>query len=64
MGFGGVFRCTQGLRSRFGADRVFNTPTSELGIVGFACGAAAYGMRPVAEIQFADYVRFTPIMNC
>jgi pyruvate/2-oxoglutarate/acetoin dehydrogenase E1 component len=44
------------LQARFGADRVFNTPTSELGIVGFGAGAAAFGMRAVAEIQFADYV--------
>lgn len=45
-----------GLASEFGEDRVFNTPLSEQGIVGFAIGAAMEGMRPVAEIQFADYV--------
>eukprot|EP00892_Ulva_mutabilis_P006360 jgi/Ulvmu1/4096/UM019_0075.1 len=55
VGFGGVFRCTQNLQTRFGKDRVFSTPTNEMGIVGFAIGAAAMGMRPVAEIQFADY---------
>ncbi len=54
--FGGVFRCTQGLQERFGAHRVFDTPISEAGIVGIAVGMAAYGLRPVAEIQFADYM--------
>jgi 2-oxoisovalerate dehydrogenase E1 component beta subunit len=54
--FGGVFRCTMNLAADFGTDRVFNTPLSEQGLVGFAIGAAAEGMRPVAEIQFADYV--------
>jgi len=44
------------LANEFGDDRVFNTPLSEQGIVGFAIGAAFEGMRPVAEIQFADYV--------
>ncbi|KAJ4333753.1 hypothetical protein N0V95_009352 [Ascochyta clinopodiicola] len=54
--FGGVFRCTMNLAADFGTDRVFNTPLSEQGLVGFAIGAAAEGMRPVAEVQFADYV--------
>ncbi|KAL5113356.1 hypothetical protein ACEQ8H_008784 [Pleosporales sp. CAS-2024a] len=54
--FGGVFRCTMNLAADFGTDRVFNTPLSEQGLVGFAVGAAAEGMRPVAEVQFADYV--------
>jgi 2-oxoisovalerate dehydrogenase E1 component beta subunit len=54
--FGGVFRCTMNLAGDFGTERVFNTPLSEQGIVGFAIGAAAEGMKPVAEIQFADYV--------
>jgi 2-oxoisovalerate dehydrogenase E1 component beta subunit len=54
--FGGVFRCTMNLATDFGTDRVFNTPLSEQGLVGFAIGAASEGMRPVAEIQFADYV--------
>ena len=54
--FGGVFRCTMGLATDFGSERVFNTPLSEQGIVGFAIGAAAQGMKAIAEIQFADYV--------
>ena len=53
--FGGVFRCTEGLQSKYGTSRVFDTPISEGGIVGIAVGMAAYGLRPVAEIQFADY---------
>jgi 2-oxoisovalerate dehydrogenase E1 component beta subunit len=56
VSFGGVFRCSAGLAADFGSARVFNTPLTEQGIVGFAIGAAAQGMRPVAEIQFADYV--------
>ena len=54
--FGGVFRCTEGLQQEFGKHRSFDTPISESGIVGSAVGMAAYGLRPVAEIQFADYV--------
>ncbi|KAH7069747.1 thiamine diphosphate-binding protein [Paraphoma chrysanthemicola] len=54
--FGGVFRCTMNLAADFGTERVFNTPLCEQGLVGFAVGAAAEGMRPVAEVQFADYV--------
>jgi 2-oxoisovalerate dehydrogenase E1 component beta subunit len=56
VAFGGVFRCTMKLAELFGGDRVFNTPLTEQGIMGFAIGAAAEGLRPVAEIQFADYV--------
>ncbi|EXJ70385.1 2-oxoisovalerate dehydrogenase E1 component, beta subunit [Cladophialophora psammophila CBS 110553] len=56
VAFGGVFRCSKGLTDEFGTSRVFNTPLSEQGIVGFAIGCAAEGMKPVAEIQFADYV--------
>src|SRR3954470_13131785 len=54
--FGGVFRCTQGLQQRFGKSRCFDTPISELGIVGAAVGMAAYGLRPCVQIQFADYM--------
>mmetsp|Transcript_9739 Transcript_9739/g.21864 ORF Transcript_9739/g.21864 Transcript_9739/m.21864 type:complete len:400 (+) Transcript_9739:51-1250(+) len=56
VGFGGVFRCSTGLRDQFGSDRVFNTPLSETGIAGFAIGYAAQGGTSVAEIQFADYI--------
>ena len=44
------------LATDFGSERVFNTPLSEQGIAGFAIGCAAQGMKPIAEIQFADYV--------
>ncbi len=54
--FGGVFRCTQGLQKKFGAQRCFDAPISESGIVGAAVGMAVYGLRPCVEIQFADYV--------
>lgn len=54
--FGGVFRCTEGLQKKYGTSRVFDAPISESGIVGAAVGMGAYGLRPVAEIQFADYV--------
>lgn len=56
VAFGGVFRCSMNLAESYGAERVFNTPLTEQGIVGFGIGLAAEGMRPVAEIQFADYV--------
>ncbi|KAI9835865.1 MAG: hypothetical protein M1819_001763 [Sarea resinae] len=56
VAFGGVFRCSMNLANDFGSERVFNTPLSEQGIVGFAIGCAAEGMKPVAEIQFADYM--------
>src|ERR1700735_2380067 len=54
--FGGVFRATQGLQAKYGKNRCFDTPISELGIVGAAVGMAAYGLRPCVEIQFADYM--------
>lgn len=53
--FGGVFRVTEGLQAKYGASRCFDTPISEGGIVGTAVGMGAYGLRPVVEIQFADY---------
>ena len=53
--FGGVFRCTEGLQAKHGRSRVFDAPISEGGIVGSAIGMAAFGLRSVVEVQFADY---------
>lgn len=54
--FGGVFRATAGLQEKHGKTRVFDTPISECGIIAVAVGMGAYGLRPVPEIQFADYI--------
>ncbi len=54
--FGGVFRATEGLQARFGVNRCFDTPITEGGIVAAAIGMGAYGLRPVVEVQFADYI--------
>jgi 2-oxoisovalerate dehydrogenase E1 component beta subunit len=54
--YGGAFKVTEGLLERFGEERVIDTPISESAIVGAAIGAALMGMRPIAEMQFADFI--------
>jgi 2-oxoisovalerate dehydrogenase E1 component beta subunit len=62
---GGVFRATQGLYEKYGQERVIDSPLAELSIVGIGIGAALYGMRPICEIQFADFIHpaFNQIVN-
>src|SRR5260370_17107292 len=54
--FGGIFRITSGLKEQFGDERVFDTPISENAFVGAGVGAALTGLRPVVELQFADFL--------
>jgi len=54
--YGGAFKVTEGFVGRFGEERVIDTPISESAIIGAACGAAMMGMRPVAEMQFIDFI--------
>jgi 2-oxoisovalerate dehydrogenase E1 component beta subunit len=62
---GGVFRATQGLFEKYGPKRIIDSPLAELSIVGIGIGAALYGMRPICEIQFADFIfpAFNQILN-
>lgn len=63
--YGGAFKVTKGFIEEFGADRILDTPLSEIAIIGVSVGAALMGMRPVAEMQFADFISnaFTQIVN-
>ena len=62
---GGVFRATMGLLDKYGDNRIIDSPLAELSIVGIGVGAALYGMRPICEIQFADFIHpaFNQIVN-
>ena len=63
--FGGAFKVTDGFIDEFGSGRVMDTPLAESGIVGAAVGASVVGLRPVAEMQFADFIScgFDQIVN-
>eukprot|EP00913_Durusdinium_trenchii_P031702 g29688.t1 len=65
VGFGGVFRCSVGLREKFGEHRVMNAPVAEQAIAGFAVGLSVAGYKAIAEMQFADYIfpAFDQIVN-
>ena len=54
--YGGAFKVTEGLLARFGRERVIETPIAETAIVGAACGMSYLGLRPVAEMQFIDFI--------
>lgn len=62
---GGVFRATEGLYDKYGGERILDSPLAELSIVGVGIGAAVYGLRPICEIQFADFIHpaFNQIVN-
>jgi 2-oxoisovalerate dehydrogenase E1 component beta subunit len=62
---GGVFRATLGLIDKYGPERIIDSPLAELSIVGIGIGAALYGLRPICEIQFADFIHpaFNQIVN-
>jgi 2-oxoisovalerate dehydrogenase E1 component beta subunit len=63
--YGGAFRVTQGFLDKFGPDRIIDTPISETGLIGAAIGASLFGMRPIAELQFIDFIAcgFNQIVN-
>ncbi|HMB68410.1 MAG TPA: alpha-ketoacid dehydrogenase subunit beta, partial [bacterium] len=63
--YGGAFRATQGFLEEFGDARILDTPISESGIVGMSVGAAMNGMRPIAEMQFIDFLSnaFNQVVN-
>lgn len=63
--YGGAFRVTQGFLEKFGPERIIDTPISETGLIGAAIGAALFGMRPIAELQFIDFIAcgFNQIVN-
>jgi len=63
--YGGAFRVTQGFLEKFGPERIIDTPISETGLIGAAIGASLFGMRPIAELQFIDFIAcgFNQIVN-